>query len=146
MTPLENRLRRLQPAAAGLDRDRLLFEAGRAAQQGLTLRAPLVLATACLLVAAFAGLWWSEHRQRVAYQTELANLQRAQSPPRFHELDLPPAPVQVAEADPDSYLALRQLLSGELDSTPSTKPRSTIQASPPSSSRTLRPRDLEVDL
>jgi hypothetical protein len=112
LSDLEHRLRAWQPSSGGLDRDRMLFEAGRAAA-GRTVPGGSVrlwkLATAAAVLAAL-GLgqgWRTERLHRQAVELSLAaemprpfstERARAASPPR-------PQP-PVTPIDPSSYLAL----------------------------------------
>lgn len=108
---VELRLSGWQPNTAGLQRDSLLFEAGRASAQRAVLgpaAGALVLAVVSL---ALGTAWWSEHAGRETAEKELARVLNPPAAARPHELDEPPAPVQLAELAPHSYLALRQLLS-----------------------------------
>lgn len=116
LSALGNRLARLQPAGTALDRDRMLFEAGRAAGASAQ-RLALWRASVALLMLGIVGFgtaWWSECGQRRHFQ-ELAEAASGQSTtPRHHELDEPPTRLIVAHIDPNSYLALRQLISDGL--------------------------------
>lgn len=145
MSPFETRLRGLRPAASGLDRDRLLFDAGRASRLPALWPAASLLACAALVAACLA--WWSEYTQHMAVQQTLIALQTPQTRPPAHELDAPPAPLQMVQAAPDSYIALRQILDGDLDSAiKSTSPDVSSPHTPATPSRPLRSGDSRIDL
>src|SRR4029077_18348169 len=70
VSPFEERLRSWVPSARGLDRDRMLFEAGRAqGQESLRARTSarlwkLATAAALLLASGLGMAWHSERSQR----------------------------------------------------------------------------------
>jgi hypothetical protein len=149
LNAVEARLRRLRPAGPALDRDAVLFAAGRAS--AASARLPLLGGAAALALVAMglSGAWWTERTRRASVEMELASLQtsRPLAPP--HELDEPPAPIAIVDADPDSYLALRQLIAEGLDAPrPPSRgvPRDGYRPIKSPESRPLRARDLEFDL
>lgn len=137
----EAQLAALRPAASRVDRDALLYEAGRAAASAAPRRAntvarwlsPTVTAASLALAATFAALWWNEsHRPapQVAQPTT-------------------PTPVQVVDdeeeitiaevASPqESYLHLRQVALREgVDAWPRRVPVGTTTS--PTSARSAWP-------
>ena len=121
LSDLERRLRGWQPAADGLSRERMLFEAGRAA--GRRRSGPLALGGAIHLglLVACAGLLaaWSHERlahqrvgeQLLALQTQL----EAQSNPESLASGSVPAAARLGRLerpDPMSYLVLVRRLGG----------------------------------
>jgi len=111
LSSLEERLRSWVPAAGGLDRDRMLFEAGRADVQG-TVPAGTVArlwryatAAAVMLASGLGMAWQNERSQRRVLELSSARL-------------APPAPLlstpeliterqeKAAPVDPMSYLGL----------------------------------------
>jgi len=151
---LEERLRSWVPSAGRLDRDRMLFEAGRAEVQGpiqAGTRANLwkfATAAAVLLASGLGMVWHNERSQRRVLELTFARL----APP-------PPAPLvattelmterreKEAAVDPTSYLALVRQLKRLEDATnlepqrtaPGTVPR--VRAADPPQTAPLRPRD-----
>jgi len=153
LSSLEERLRSWVPSPGGLDRDRMLFEAGRAEVQGTIeagTRANLwkfATAAAVLLASGLGMAWHNERSQRRALELTFARL----APP-------PPAPLvatpeliaerqeKEAAIDPTSYLALVQQLK-HLDAT-NLEPQRTapgtvqrVRAADPPRAAPLRPRD-----
>jgi hypothetical protein len=137
LNALADRLRGWQPSTGGLDRDRLIFEAGRAA--GLAeARAsfhrrfwPLAMAASLLLAT---GLFMTRHPEPV----EVAEV--SPQPPRPIVVSPPIPPI-----DPNSYLALtRQIAAGGLDPIrrdsprPESDPSISVDRPPP-----LRARDID---
>ena len=114
---LGRRLSRLRPAAAGLDRDRMLYEAGRAAARAdlrgrAWLASTAALALAC---AALGGLLARERGHRLDLERALAATRAAAPEPRRFD----PPPFLAARPAPDSYLALtRRALADGLDEPP----------------------------
>jgi hypothetical protein len=136
LNTLADRLRGWQPSAGGLDRDRLIFEAGRAA--GLAEARvsfhkrfwPLACAASLLLAAGFF----------MTRQPERVEVAEAPQPIRPIVEGLPISPI-----DPNSYLALsRQIAADGLDPIRRDPARSesdpSISADRPSP---LRARDLD---
>ncbi|WP_165227637.1 hypothetical protein [Aquisphaera insulae] len=112
LNDLEGRLRTWQPSAGGLDREAMIFEAGRASVRrspsaAVDLRAwRLATAAAVVLAAGLAMGWIREHRHaRGMEQMLLARAEAAATLPAGPAIgpptDEPPRPF-----DPSSYLAL----------------------------------------
>jgi len=127
---LERRLARLRPAAGGLDRGRMLYEAGRAAAHAdsragarLASAAALALAAGCV---GLGGLLARERGHRLDAEQALAAARpRGPDPGR-----LAPPPVLAVRPDPDSYLALtRRALVAGLDDPPG--PHEARRGGPP---------------
>ncbi len=112
LSSLEERLRSWVPSPGGLDRDRMLFEAGRAEVLGsIQARSHARLwrfatAAAVLLASALGMVWHNEHSQRRALELTIARL--APSPAPFVATPELIAERQENETaiDPSSYLAL----------------------------------------
>ncbi len=102
---LEAKLASLVPTAAALDRDRLMYEAGRASLSSRRGWAwPLALA-ASIALALVAGRWTAPHSVMIPEQ----NI--AQTPPRESTTSV----AMAAAAEPDSYLQLRrQIMQDEV--------------------------------
>ncbi|GEM_PF-1495241 len=154
MSPLEERMRSWVPSPGGLDRDRMLFEAGRAKVQG-TIQAgtranlwKFATAAAVLLASGLGMAWHYERSQRRALELTVARL----APP-------PPAPFvstpelmterreKEAAVDPTSYLALVRQVN-RLEDAANFEPHRTapeavpkIRAADPPRAAPLRPRD-----
>src|SRR4051812_17836107 len=154
LNDMERRLRSWQPSGGGLDRDRMLFEAGLAAARrpvGASRGAwAWRLATAAaVLVAVGLGLAWrAERTQRQVLEPTLA----ARTPgPADHELatarPAPPTEPSSTGIDPSSYLALARSTDPQAD--PSLPgPPGDGKAAPRGrhdgrSGQTLRPHDLD---
>ncbi len=148
-TGFERRLSSWLPAAAALDRDRMLFEAGmasaRADSRGKVWRTAAV--GLALLLAGLGGFLARERSRRLALETVLAARPPApapllaEKPPR---VGLPSPSTE--RPGPSSYLALTaRLASGELDFPPvSPAPnaeRPPVRTGPRPT--TLRPRGFE---
>lgn len=154
LSSLEERLSSWMPSAGGLDRDRMLFEAGRAEVQrslraGISARLWKYATAAAVLLALGLGMaWHNERSQRRALELTFARL----APP-------PPAPLvstpelmterqgKEAALDPTSYLALVRQLKRLEDATnlePQRIAPGTVQkvrAADPPQTTPLRPRD-----
>jgi hypothetical protein len=113
LSELEHRLRMWQPSSGGLDRDRMLFEAGRAAAlrtvgPGGSVRLWRLATAASVLAALGLGQGWrTERLHRQAVELSLA----AEMPPPFSmdRARFAPSPrpePSVPPIDPSSYLAL----------------------------------------
>jgi hypothetical protein len=146
---LERRLAAWVPAATALDRDRMLYEAGRASAfgEGPGKAWPSAAVVLALLLAGLGGVFARERSRRVALETVLAARPPAQAPalaatpPRV----APPVP-STERPDPSSYFVLTTRLSaGELDLPPVSRKPSTDD--PPGATGpqppTLRPRGFE---
>lgn len=115
LTDLERRLRQWQPTSLGLDRDRMLFEAGRAAARaeiwGL---APLGSIAALAMVAVALGvLFVRERGERHALEVRIV---AASTVPKTLAPMIEPDPAVLPIVEhplaPDSYLVLtRNMLS-----------------------------------
>jgi hypothetical protein len=117
LTALEHRLSAWRPAAGALDRDRMLYDAGRAAAGAR----PWRLATAALLLATLGlgglliherrelarerSLLAQERRHRLEVETDLAARSWASRPTPAIAAAVPATPA------PDSYLALTSRLA-----------------------------------
>jgi hypothetical protein len=128
LNDLERRLAAWQPAADGLDADRLLFDAGRAAASARSRRihlAHLVLATFCFVWAVF------EHHERLSLERRVRELS-APSPtaPAVPEPSLSPEP-----PSPHSLLASHRVLDRGLDAWPA--PTAPGPESPPAPARPI---------
>jgi hypothetical protein len=154
VTSLEDRLRQWVPDAAGLDRDRMLFEAGRAQALG-SIRAEsrarlwkLAAAAAVVLAVGSGFAWHNERNQRLALELALAGA------PVTLPATVRSAPELMTEhpkrevADPSSYLVLvRQVTNQEDCAEPlphATTPKAVANprfADLPATTP-LRPRDL----
>lgn len=157
VSDLEQRLGSWVPSAGGLDRDRMLFEAGQAVGAAVPARGrsrwwKFVAAAAAVLAMGLGLAWQNERRERLALQLDIA---------RSSQPALPTAPVastsvlmaqrHVRAVAPDrwSYLTLVRQVSrieqGESLESTSTEPTSTKKVEPTRSLRNapLRPRDIE---
>jgi hypothetical protein len=154
-TGLERRLASWLPATTALDRDRMLFEAGRASAlaEPSGNAWPAAAVALALLLAGLGGLFAREHSRRVALETVLAARPPVQAPaPVFAATPprvAPPGPAPSAERPgPSSYFVLTTRLTageGELDFPPVFRKPSAED--PPGETRprppTLRPRGFE---
>jgi hypothetical protein len=143
LTELELQLRRLQPKPAGIDRDQLLFDSGRAAGA----RRPRTGLFAGILATAVIGLataWWAEHTEREGLERELAQYTKPSASSSDHSAKPSPAPLQLVHIDRNSYLALRQLMeeASPVDQSEPADPSRPGPPSPPASNsgRPLGPR------
>ncbi len=142
MTDLEHRLRQWQPASLGLDRDRMLFVAGRAAARsevwGLV---PLGSVTALALAAVMLGILLVRERgERHALEVRIAQqsaVPKAPAPP----VELALAPIVERPPAPDSYLMLtRNMLAAGPEMMPSQAPDTTPAVRAPDDEPPLRVR------
>ena len=133
-----------QPTAGNLDRDRLLYEAGREA--GLAEARAMfrrrfwpMTAVAASLLALSVGLLITRAPDR-EQPTSRVDVVKGPRPDRAIGDETPIAP-----ADPNSYLALsRRIGAGSLDSIPTDRARTGSAPSNPVDSLTpLRTRDLD---
>jgi hypothetical protein len=156
MSALEQRLSSWTPSAGGLDRDKMLFEAGRAAVSA-SKRAgsgpgslPWKLATAAaLLLAVGLGVAWHLERNH-SRERELVDQHLVTIPHKtIAQRPVPRLADQQPSLDPASYLALvRRLTLQSLEEKPlppgaSPKLTPSGRSSPVSASRPLRVRDLD---
>jgi len=137
---LERRLGDWRPSLGGLDRDRLLYEAGRAdavARDRRLLKAALAASIAAGLAAFGLGAAWRfEHDRNGRLTAELALARLEARPDRAapHQ-SVPPAVVSSEPPDPSSYLALsRRIVDGRIDFEPPSLPAA------PSGDQPSRPR------
>jgi hypothetical protein len=133
-TRFERRLATWLPAATALDRDRMLFEAGRASARAEARGKvwPFAALGLALLLVGLGGLFARERSQRIALETVLAANRPAQesvlaaTPPRVAL----PNPI-MERPDPSSYFVLTTRLgSGDVDFPPVSRESSTER--PPS--------------
>jgi hypothetical protein len=146
---LERRLASWLPAATALDRDRMLFEAGRASAlaEGGGKAWPSAVVALALLLAGLGSLFARERSRRVALETVLAARLTAQAPVLAAAPPQATLPVPSTERPgPSSYFVLTsRLTSGDLDFPPvsrnpsATDPPGETTPRPP----TLRPRGYE---
>jgi len=154
LSPLEERLRSWVPSADGLDRDRMLFEAGRAEVQG-PIQAGSSAAlwkyatAAAVLLASGLGMAW--HHERSQRRTLELTIARLASPPPAPYVASPELMTKFQEKeaaiDPTSYLALVRrvnLLEDAVDREPHrTAPGAvpSVRAADQPGAAPLRPRD-----
>jgi hypothetical protein len=112
MTDLERRLAGWAPAPVALNRDAMLFEAGRSSAQTPTCPRLLASLTALSVLAlAVAGWAAHEHAQRRDMERLLAERSHALDLLRAELLVVPgPAPVALAAPAPESLIVLSQRL------------------------------------
>lgn len=149
LSELERRLAAWWPASGGLDRDRMLYEAGRAAARadGRIHSWRLATAALALLTVGLGSLLAHERSHRRALETPVAIAKPAQ-PAR--EIALP-ASTETPAIEPSSYLALTLRLSRgnpdissldlELEPKPHRPATGPLQVLP--QRRALQPRDLQ---
>jgi hypothetical protein len=142
LTDLERRLTHWRPATENLDRDRMFFEAGRAAARAEVRAWTGFASTAALaLVAAGLGvLLVGERARRQALEVRIAQQENAKAP----ALPEPLSPPIVAQTlSPDSYLALtHRLQTVGLDEAMAPDSGSPPDHSPAIPEPTLRVRDV----
>jgi hypothetical protein len=153
---LEQRLRSWVPSAGGLDRDRMLFEAGQAAAgaaaraRGMSRWWQFAAGTAAVLALGLGLAWHNERRERLALQLDIARLTKPVPAP-ITSTSVMMAEQQPRAVTPDrwSYLSLIRQVSrieqGESLESTSTEPTTTEKVEPARSLRNapLRPRDFE---
>jgi hypothetical protein len=153
---LERRLRSWVPSAGGLDRDRMLFEAGQAAAgaavraQGMSRWWKLATGAAAVLAMGLGLAWHNERREHLALQLAIArSTPSALAPSDSISVLMADKHERAVAPDPSSYLALiRQVSRLEhdeaLQASP-TAPGSAGKVEPTRSVRNapLRPRDFE---
>ncbi|OJW07999.1 MAG: hypothetical protein BGO49_20630 [Planctomycetales bacterium 71-10] len=126
LSDLERRLAGWRPSAVGLDRGRMLYEAGRAAARAEARRAAVGLAGLALILASAAaglGAGWAMERRR-GFDLEVA-LAAATAPRPPAALAAPPPGPPPEPPGPTSYLALtRRIVDGRiaLDDLPRRQP------------------------
>jgi hypothetical protein len=127
---LEQPLEALEPLPGALNRDRMLFEAGRASAQAAARARFLTLAVVTLAVSIGLGLSLvSERSGRHALELAFADLERKQSSTPIDTI--PPAPVATNDFSPYSYraLSLVQTPVGFHDPDPREKSSEPVRAS-----------------
>jgi hypothetical protein len=112
LNAMERRLAAWRPASGGLDRDRMLYEAGRAAARADDRVQSWRLAAAALtlLTVGLGGLLAHEQSQRQALETSIAMAARINPAQPAGEIALP-APKEIPAIEPSSYIALTLRLS-----------------------------------
>ena len=127
----ESRLARLRPAPVAIDRDRMIFEAGRAAGRADRRTWPgLALAAGLGLIACgLGGLLARERAARTDLETRVAALAPAPTPIARAPILLDPGPP--ARLDPNSHFALtRLILDRGLDDFPGDCPLAPRRPAP----------------
>ena len=112
---IERQIQSWGPAGCGIDRDRLIYEAGRASLNVGPRPVLWRLATAASLLLA-VGLGWAwikERDQRQSVERELAAVRQVVSPDAPVLADAPAPPSH--PADPSSYIVLTRDLRGAAD-------------------------------
>jgi hypothetical protein len=130
LSRIEARLGGWSPSPGGLDRDRLLYEAGRAdadARHRVRVRLSLAVSLAATLAAFGSGLAWkAEHDRGTRLEAELAStrVELDRLIAAAGQIPTPPSPVleaaippsAPAPPDPFSYLSLsRRIADGRID-------------------------------
>ena len=142
LTALERRLGRWQPTPAGLNRDRMLFEAGRAAARAEVWgRVPLASAAALALVVAGLGMLLVRERDQ-RHALEIRLVQQTTNPRTTAPLiETEPLPIVERTAAPDSYLVLtHKLLAIGVDDALLQAPSATQDNGSPTTEPPLRVR------
>ncbi len=133
LTDVERRLARLQPSPSRIDRDRMLYETGRAVGRSQARKQDMLIAASLLaFVVGALGLMYSEERaKRVGLQMLVDQQEEARAllpaAPRVAAID-PPDPA--TSPAPDSYLMLtrrfNQTGSTSAPATPASSPRGSV--------------------
>jgi hypothetical protein len=143
----ERRLASWLPAAPALNRDRMLFEAGRASARAEAKGKvwPAAASGLALLLLGLGGLFVRERSQRLALETVLATRPPAEAPVLAATTPRVALPSPIIEPPgPSSYFVLTlRLAAGDLDFPPVARQSSSERA--PSGTRPppLRPRGFE---
>jgi hypothetical protein len=140
LNDLQRRLAGCRPAEAGLDADRMLFEAGRASAQPGRGRLLWPLSTACLAVLCIilAASLIHERAQRLALDRQVQPVPAPSVPA--------PAPPGSEPLSPAAYLALRQALERDPDHWPaSSEPAPDSPGAPAPAIPRAWDRDLPID-
>lgn len=143
LSELERPLEGLCPAPlAASARDRMLFEAGRAAGESRRRRWAATAAALAAVSVGLGGLLAREREQRRGLEVLLAERDRAPAAPVEVAPTSPDTVVAVAEVSPDSYRALSLRISnGGLDELASSAPRQSPSGAPAPPMIPLRARD-----
>jgi hypothetical protein len=150
---LETRLRSWQPSPAGLSRDRLLFEAGRAAAQqpgmgrGGAWRWQLATVAATILALGFGLGWHRERLERRAIEVARNDVGSPVDRPEIEQPLVSSGPAEKLPPDPCSYFVLVRQFSeenadpGHLDRKPRLAPALPRSTPPAPRAIPMRPRD-----
>jgi hypothetical protein len=152
---LEERLRSWHPSTEGLDRNRVLFEAGRVAgqreQRSRSLWTWKLATAAAVVLSVGLGLGW--YRERAEHQgLRLAIGQPSQAPAGSRPIESVRTAVSKSEprpVDPNSYLALMRRVTVRTERPDSLEPKHDANrpSEPPDPAvkapRPLRPRDID---
>lgn len=139
LSRLEQRLGDWTPSLGGLDRDRLLYEAGRADSSARDLRlvrGTMAVSIATALAAFGLGTAWRlEHDRNGRLRAELA-LARLEAAPALAAPYRPGPPLAVSSEaeppDPSSYLTLsRRIADGRIDFDHHDRPPASSGDKPP---------------
>ncbi len=149
LSQVERRLAAWRPASGGLDRDRMLYEAGRAAAQADSRAQSWRLATAALalLTVGLGGLLAHERAQRRAMEAIASRINPAQPAREIALL----ASTETPAIEPSSYFALTSRLAQgnpdmslpdvEIEPAPHRPAAGPLEVPP--QRRPLQPRDLQ---
>jgi hypothetical protein len=139
LTDLERRLTALRPTAQALDRDRMLFEAGRASARGEG-RAWVLSAAASALMVVGLGVALARERSRaLGLERDLIAAGEVPAAPPIAVTAAPREPSPPVEVAPDSYLALSRRALAGLDDLPAAPPHPPGDLGPPAPGRVLSP-------
>lgn len=138
LTDLEHRLAALRPSNGGLDRDRMLFDAGRASARAEGRARAWAFAAASTVVAVGLGFGLARERSR-ALDLERALVAAREPTPAPKATELPTGAAPAVEAAPDSYLALSRRAFAVLDDPPVASARRPIGPGLPAPERPLSP-------
>jgi hypothetical protein len=130
LTGLERRLAGWRPEAGGLDRDRMLYEAGRASARASTRRWASAFAASALVATGLGAALARERSERSGLQRALAARDRPEQSPA------PPSPALTptlsAVPAPDSYWSLTRRIVAGLDEPAPVEPAGPRRSGPPS--------------
>lgn len=153
---LEHRLAAWRPSAGALDRDRMLYDAGRAAARGEGHIGAWRLTTAALVILSLSlggmlaqqrSLLRREQSGRMALEMERMARTRASPPAPPVEIELPP----IEPPAPSSYFALTSRFVEGLVNAPFAEVEHEAEQNPPDPTPSerlpqpapLRPRDIQ---
>jgi hypothetical protein len=152
LSDVERRLAAWRPAVGGLDRDRMRYEAGRAAARadGRVQSWRLATAALALFAVGLGGLLMRERSQRQALETSIAIAARINPAQPAVEIALP-ASREIPTIEPSSYFALTSRLSRgnpdisslDVDFEPKPHRPATGPSDPIPQRRPLQPRDFQ---